>query len=100
MKATLLFLALVCLSIPRFTALAADDITEIQMVPRLTIRSTVGSVNKLEYSTNLSQPNWATLTTVVVTQSPYWFVDIDAPPSPVRFYRVSPPKTNNPQSKE
>jgi len=58
------------------------------MVPRLTIQSDLGITNQIQYTANLAQSNWTTLTNLVVTQSPYWFVDVAAPPAPVRFYRV------------
>jgi formylglycine-generating enzyme len=50
-------------------------------------------VNQIQYSTklgqtNLGQTNWIVLTNLVVTASPYWFVDVAAPPAPFRFYRV------------
>jgi hypothetical protein len=66
----------------------ADQITDIAMVPRLTIQGTIGATNQIQYTNNLSQGNWAVLTNVVVTQSPYCFVDVTAPPAPQRFYRV------------
>ena len=67
---------------------AAPVITNIVMVPRLTIQSDLGSTNQIQYSTNLGQTNWTVLTNLVVTASPYWFVDVAAPPAPFRFYRV------------
>ena len=70
------------------TNAAVPVITNITMVPRLTIQSTVGATNQIQYSTNLKQTNWIVLTNLVVTQSTYWFVDVAAPPSPQRFYRA------------
>ena len=67
---------------------ASPVITNISLVPRLTIQSDIGTTNQIQYSTNLSQSNWVILTNVVVTQSPYWFVDANAPASSTRFYRV------------
>jgi formylglycine-generating enzyme len=70
---------------------AAPVITNITMVgvtPRFSVRSDVGSVNQIQYSTNLSQTNWLVLTNLLVAQTPYLFVDASAPPSPRRFYRV------------
>ena len=69
---------------------AAPLITDLAMVPRLTIQSDVGTTNQIQYTNNLGQSNWAVLTNVVVTQSPYYFVDVTAPPAPKRFYRVVP----------
>ena len=74
---------------------AAPTITDIAMVPRLTIQSDVGITNQIQYTNNLSQSNWAVLTNLVVTQSPYYFVDVTAPPAPQRFYRVVPFATNS-----
>ena len=70
------------------TNAAVPVITNIAMVPRLTIQSTVGTTNQIQYRTNVSQTNWIVLTNLVVTQSTYWFVDVAAPPSPQRFYRA------------
>lgn len=67
---------------------AAPVITNIALVPRLTIQSDLAATNQIQYTTNLGTPNWTTLTNLVVTQSPYWFVDVGAPPTPCRFYRV------------
>ncbi len=73
---------------------AAPVITNIAMVPRLTIQSDLGITNQIQYTLDLGQPSWTTLTNLVVTQSPYWFVDIAAPPAPYRFYRVVAGATN------
>lgn len=73
---------------------AAPVINNIAMVPRLTISSDLGITNQIQYTINVAQPTWITLTNLVVTQSPYWFVDIAAPPAPVRFYRVLGAGTN------
>lgn len=70
------------------TNAAVPVITNIAMVPRLTIQSIVGTTNQIQYRTNVSQTNWIVLTNLVVTQSTYWFVDVAAPPSPQRFYRA------------
>jgi len=56
----------------------------------------VGVTNQIQYSTNLTQTNWVVLTNLVVTQSPYWFVDVTAPPAAQRFYRVVAFPTNAP----
>lgn len=62
-------------------------ITNIFMVPTLTITSDINVINQIQYSTDLAQSNWVVLTNVVVVQSPYIFVDISATNS-ARFYRV------------
>jgi formylglycine-generating enzyme len=68
---------------------AAPAITNVAMVPRLSIVSDVGAADQIEYCTHLGQSNWVVLTNLVVTQSPYLFVDMAAPVSPQRFYRVT-----------
>jgi hypothetical protein len=70
---------------------AVPVITNLTMVPRLTIQSPVGITNQIRYSTNLSQTNWVVLTNLVVTEKQYWFVDVTAPPLPQRYYRVVVP---------
>jgi len=81
------------------THAGAQQITGLDFVPRLTIQSEVGTMNIIQYTNNLAPSNWAVLATVVVTQSPYTFLDLSAPPSPQRFYRVvdpNGPATNKP----
>ncbi|MEI6783524.1 MAG: SUMF1/EgtB/PvdO family nonheme iron enzyme, partial [Verrucomicrobiota bacterium] len=75
---------------------AVPVITDTAMVPRFTIHSDLGVTNQIQYSSNLSQTNWVVLTNLLVTQSPYRFVDADAPPAPQRFYRVLALGTNGP----
>ena len=74
----------------------APVITDTALVPRFTIQSDLGVTNQIQYSADLSQTNWVVLTNLLVTQSPYWFVDVDAPPAPRRFYRVLALGTNSP----
>ena len=66
---------------------AAPVITNIAMVPRLTIASDVGVTNQIQCNDDLSQTNWTVLTNLLVTQSPYGFVD-SAMPTSNRFCRV------------
>ena len=76
---------------------AAPVFINILTGPRLTIQSDLGSTNQIQYSTDLGQTNWTVLTNLVVTASPYTFVDVTAPPAPFRFYRVidlNPAPTN------
>ena len=71
---------------------AAPVITNITMVgatPRFGVHSDLGITNQIQCCTNLSQTNWVVLTNLVVAQSPYWFVDVAAPPASQRFYRVA-----------
>jgi hypothetical protein len=76
---------------------AAPVISGTAMVPRFTIQSSLAITNQIQYCTDLSQTNWVVLTNLVVTQSPYRFVDADAPPAPQRFYRVLVLGTNSPR---
>ena len=71
---------------------AVPVITNITMVagtPQFRIQSDLGITNQIQYSTNLGQTNWTVLTNVVVTNSPYVFVDTAAPPASYRLYRVA-----------
>ena len=70
------------------TQAMADQVTDIAMVPRLTIQGTPGATDQIQYRTNVNQGDWIVLTNVLVTTSNYWFVDVAAPPAPRRFYRV------------
>ncbi len=63
-------------------------IKNFALVPWLTIQSEVGYTNQIQYTNKLTQNNWAVLTNLVVTQSPYWFFDVTATSAPQRFYRV------------
>ncbi len=55
---------------------AAPVLTEIATVPRLTVQSDAIILNQIQCTNSLSQGNWATLTNLLVTQSPYWFADL------------------------
>jgi hypothetical protein len=68
-------------------AQAPPVITNIFMVPALTITSGLNVINQIQYSVDLAHSNWVVLTNVLVVQSPYIFADISATNSG-RFYRV------------
>ena len=71
---------------------AAPVITNITMIgatPQFGVQSDLGITNQIQYCANLSQTNWVVLTNLLVAQSPYWFVDVTAPPASQRFYRVA-----------
>jgi formylglycine-generating enzyme required for sulfatase activity len=71
---------------------AAPVLTNITMVggtPQFGVLSDVGVTNQIQCSTNLNPTNWVVLTNLLVAQSPYWFVDVTAPPASQRFYRVA-----------
>ena len=76
---------------------AAPIITNLTMVgaaPRFAVQSDLGITNQIQCCTNLSQTNWVALTNLLVAQSPYWFVDVAAPPDSQRFYQVVALPTN------
>src|SRR3982751_1896847 len=56
--------------------------------PRLNIQSDVGVTNQIQCTTNLNQGPWQVLTNLVVTQSPYVFVDVTGWAGNQRFYRI------------
>jgi sulfatase modifying factor 1 len=100
-RATAIKLSLGALALWACTAAhaAAPVITNITMVgatPRFGVQSDLGVTNQIQSCTNLSQTNWVVLTNVLVAQSPYWFVDVAAPPASQRFYRVLALGTNSP----
>lgn len=72
-----------------FASVAADQVTQVSMVPLLKLSGTVGATVQIQYSTNLTQMNWVALTNLVVPQPNYYFVDQSAPAASGRFYRVT-----------
>lgn len=79
----------------------AQHITRLDFVgadhwPQLTIQSEFGITNQIQSTNNLSSSNWVVLATVVVTQSPYAYLDSSAPVAPQRFYRVVDPSPTPP----
>jgi formylglycine-generating enzyme required for sulfatase activity len=56
--------------------------------PQLVITSDVGATNQIQSASELSQPTWEVLTNLVVTKSPYLFVDLITPLGPQRYYRI------------
>jgi formylglycine-generating enzyme required for sulfatase activity len=56
--------------------------------PLLSIVSEIGLTNRILSVTNLTQTNWTVLTELVVTQSPYSFLDASGTSAQQRFYRV------------
>jgi formylglycine-generating enzyme len=69
-------------------ALVLTNLTMVGATLRFGVQSDMGITNQIQCCTNLGQGWWLALTNVVVTQSPYWFVDATAPPASQRFYRV------------
>jgi len=56
---------------------------------RFGVQSELGLTNQIQCCTNPGQPNWVVLTNLVVSTSPYWFVDAGAAAVSKRFYRVA-----------
>lgn len=80
---------------PRAVA-APPAITNLVLVPSLTIESDLGVTNQILFSTALATNEWSVLTNLLVTGSPYRFFDLSAPHAPQRFYRVVQTSTNTP----
>lgn len=64
--------------------------------PQLSITSDLGVSNQIQTTTSLAQGSWVLLGSLVVTQSPYPFIDNLSLPAAQRFYRVleTVPATN------
>ncbi|HOX58450.1 MAG TPA: formylglycine-generating enzyme family protein [Candidatus Paceibacterota bacterium] len=70
---------------------AAPVITNLTMVAgvvRFDVQSDLGLTNQIQCCTNLGQPQWKVLTNLVVSESPYEYVDTGAAAVSQRFYRV------------
>lgn len=63
-------------------------VTVVGARPQLEIVSDPGATNQIQATTNLSQGTWVVLTNLVVSQSPYPFLDTSTTPGAHRFYRV------------
>ena len=62
----------------------------VDLVPRLSILGPPGFTNEIQYVDALGETNlWQTLTNVVMTSSPFVFVDMGAPKGGKRFYRIA-----------
>lgn len=86
------FALLVLLSaMPHIGRAGSPSISAVIMMganPELQIASELGVTNQIQTTTNLSQDGWVVLTNVVVTQSPYQFIDEGIGAADHRFYRV------------
>jgi hypothetical protein len=61
----------------------------LQMYAGLTIDGQMGQNYRIEYIEAINQAtNWQVLTNVTLSSTPYLFIDVDSPKSPVRFYRA------------
>jgi formylglycine-generating enzyme required for sulfatase activity len=94
------FSIIAVLTLTGSTELAEQAVLKVQKITlapelRLTISSTVGTTNVIEYAAELGTNQWRTLTNLVVVNSPYMFVDSSALSSSQRFYRVLVPAITN-----
>jgi hypothetical protein len=55
---------------------------------RLYIKSYQGVINDIQCKTNLSQPNWVILASLLVTNDTYSSLDVSGPAAVTKFYRV------------
>jgi hypothetical protein len=71
------------------TALAPTNRPKLSITPtNLELIGTVGTSNRIEYVTNLTDSVWLPLTNIFLTQSNYFLLDPNFPTSPRRFYRA------------
>ncbi len=69
--------------------LVYDPCMEIHMYAGLTIAGQAGSNYVVSYSTNLSNPaGWIPLATNLMGSSNWFYLDMDSPFSPRRFYKA------------
>ncbi len=62
---------------------------EIQMVPMLKLTGEIGSTNQIQYVTDLRQTNkWITLTNIVLSTIPSYFVDTSSVGTVTRYYQA------------
>jgi formylglycine-generating enzyme required for sulfatase activity len=66
-----------------------SNVTLTGASPQFNIFGTVGATNQVQTITDLRLTNWTVLTNILVTQSPYTFMDVISPSGPQRFYRVA-----------
>ena len=67
----------------------ADACVDLHMFAGLNISGQVGSTYVLSYTTNLSKTNsWVPLATNTMTSAGWFFLDMDSPFAPKRFYKT------------
>lgn len=54
----------------------------------ISIEGTVGGAYRIDYAEDLNTPNWQPLTTVVLPQSPYLWIDVGSTNALRRYYRA------------
>jgi hypothetical protein len=62
----------------------------LRMYAGLTLIGPVPMSYRIDCKNSLSQPNWTTLSTITVTNSPYLWIDPNSPDYPSRFYLAVP----------
>ncbi|PWU21135.1 MAG: hypothetical protein C5B50_02410 [Verrucomicrobia bacterium] len=70
--------------------LSPPTILGINMYAGLTVIGPVGSTNRIDYKNSFNNPNWTVLTNIVLSASPYLFIDTTSAFSSQRFYRAVP----------
>jgi formylglycine-generating enzyme required for sulfatase activity len=85
------FLAAAVYSTPAAGQPTITNVAMLGAAPQMSILGAVGTTNQIQSVTDLSQTNWVVLTNLVVTQSPYMFVDTVTSAGCQRFYRVVDP---------
>ena len=68
--------------------MAVVTVNELVMRPTITIHGAVGHPYRIDFKNNAAQPNWMTLTNLILPSSPWHHVDFTAEGQPRRFYRV------------
>lgn len=64
-------------------------VDDIRMIPQISLRGTVGSNVQIQFSEDLGGvKQWEALSDVVITTTPFNFLDHDANPNRRRFYRL------------
>jgi probable HAF family extracellular repeat protein len=64
------------------------SINAINMYAGLTICGPVGSTNEIDYCNDLAASNWTALTTIVLSNSPFLYIDTNSTYFSHRFYRA------------
>jgi len=72
--------------------LASDSFLEMGLYPGVTLYGEIGQTYQIDYTDFLGEGTvWLPLTSVVLTNSPQIYIDIDGAGKPRRFYQVRPP---------
>ena len=67
---------------------ATSSLLDVQIYAGLNVTGSVGSLYQIQCTSDLSaQTGWTTLTNIVLTRSPYLWLDLSSPQKNNRFYR-------------